>query len=210
MLRDALRVRLLIELAALMLLAGSVLAWPRPPWVNAALAGLGLLLLLANRGFTRARIWALFPVQAVSPWRPWLVTALCTAGGLALVAGLSAILGRGERLGPLSAGVVAFYAAWALLQQYQFQFYLLGRLLVLLPSTAAVCGTGLAFAAVHYPDWAVMAVTGPAGCCWAALYLRYRLLAPLALSHAVLGAAFFQWVCGLDLPAHWTRLVWPP
>lgn len=212
MTRDALRARLLSELALLVALTGLVLTIPRPPWVNFALAGLGLALLLANRGFTRVRVWASFPVEVERPRQGWLAAALFTGAGIGLLAGITAAQGQAERLSsPPPLRVIGVYAAWALLQQYLFQFYLLGRLLVLLPRPLAVCGTGVAFAAVHFPDAVVMAATGPAGCIWALFYLRYRLLVPLAISHAVLGAALFQWVYGRDLLAHWTHLTaWAP
>ena len=57
----------------------------------------------------------------------------------------------------------ALYFPWALLQQYIFQFYWFGRWLRLVPAPVAVALTAVAFAAVHFPRWPVMAVTLVAG-----------------------------------------------
>ena len=57
--------------------------------------------------------------------------------------------------------VFCLYAAWALLQQTLFQFYLLGRLCVLLPrvSPLIVCTfNGIVYGLVHLPDvWTTLA-----------------------------------------------------
>ena len=97
----------------------------------------------------------------------------------------------------------ALYFPWALLQQYIFQFYWFGRWLQLVPAPVAVALTAVAFAAVHFPRWPVMAVTLVAGAVWALIYLRWRRLLPLALSHALLGTALHYWVFGNDLLERW-------
>ena len=95
------------------------------------------------------------------------------------------------------------YFGWALLQQYIFQFYWFGRWLQVVPAPVAVALTAVAFAAVHFPRWPVMAVTLVAGAVWALIYLRWRRLLPLALSHALLGTALHYWVFGNDLLERW-------
>ena len=95
------------------------------------------------------------------------------------------------------------YFAWGLLQQFVFQFYLLGRLLYVMPAAAAIALTGIAFSMVHFPRVPVMAVTLIAGIVWALLYRRYRSLVPLAASHALLGATLHYWVFGRDLLELW-------
>lgn len=95
------------------------------------------------------------------------------------------------------------YLAWGLLQQFVFQFYLLGRLLYILPAAAAIALTGIAFSMVHFPRVPVMAVTLIAGIVWALIYRRYRSLLPLAVSHALLGATLHYWVFGRDLLELW-------
>jgi membrane protease YdiL (CAAX protease family) len=97
----------------------------------------------------------------------------------------------------------SLYFPWALLQQYIFQFYLFPRWLRLVPVPAAVALTALAFSAVHFPRWPVMAVTVVAGAAWALIYYRCRRLLPLALSHALLGTALHYWVFGNDLLERW-------
>ena len=64
----------------------------------------------------------------------------------------------------------ALYFPWALLQQYIFQFYWFGRWLQVVPVPVAVALTAVAFAAVHFPRWPVMAVTLVAGAAWALIY----------------------------------------
>ena len=49
--------------------------------------------------------------------------------------------------------------------------------------------------------------TVAAGTVWSFLYYRYRLLVPLAFSHAALGSAFFYGLFGHDLAAEWQALL---
>lgn len=97
----------------------------------------------------------------------------------------------------------ALYFPWALLQQFVFQFYLLGRLLYVLPARLAVGVTALVFSAVHFPRAMVMAGTVVAGWVWALDYRRHGQLWPLALSHALLGTTLHYWVFGGDLLSSW-------
>jgi membrane protease YdiL (CAAX protease family) len=98
----------------------------------------------------------------------------------------------------------ALYFPWALLQQFVFQFYLLGRMRWVLPYWPAICGTALAFSGVHFPRAPVMIGTLFAGVVWGATYHRYGKLLPLAASHAVLGATLHYWVFGRDLWLLWS------
>jgi len=41
---------------------------------------------------------------------------------------------------------------------------------------------------------------------WSFLYYRYRLLLPLAISHAALGSAFYYGIFGHDLAMEWKGL----
>jgi hypothetical protein len=92
---------------------------------------------------------------------------------------------------------------WARLQQYIFKFYWLGPWLPLVPAWAAVAATALAFSAVHYPRWPVMGVTLVACTVWSLIYLRWRTLLPLVVSHGLLGTALHYWVFGNDLLERW-------
>jgi membrane protease YdiL (CAAX protease family) len=95
------------------------------------------------------------------------------------------------------------YFPWGLLQQFVFQFYLLGRLSYLLPPAAAVAITAVAFSAVHYPRYPIMAGTLIACVFWSLSYSRHRVLLPLAASHALLGVTMHYWLMGRDLVADW-------
>ena len=208
--------RLRIELAILVGLTTAVLLiFPqRPPWVNGILAIVGLSFILANRRFTREQVWGCFPVIHD---RRYCVIHTTVLVGLFTLAGiiLFAILGwwqagASRLLNPHALAALTVYFLWGLLQQYLFQFYLLGRLLVALPRTAAIFCTALAYAIVHFPHAGTMAVTLVAGVVWTVLYYRYRVLLPLAVSHALLGSTLFYWVYGRDLLAHWLALAATP
>ena len=204
--------RLLIELLVLVgLTAVLVLLFPqRPAWLNGLLAIFGLTLLVINRRFTREVVWQRCPV--VYDRRYCVVhsiagTALFTAAGLILLALVAwRQVGTAAVFDPAWLLALPVYLVWALLQQYLFQTYLLGRLLVLMPVVWAIFCTALAFALVHFPEVGTMAVTLVAGIAWTTLYYRYRVLIPVAVSHAVLGAALFYWVYQRDMLALWGQI----
>lgn len=86
----------------------------------------------------------------------------------------------------------------------------IGRIRVLLPSlpqpyVAAL--NGLAFALTHVSNPWIAAMAGIGGAFWSALYLRCRLLWPLAISHALVAVTFFYWVYGRDVAAQWKYLL---
>ncbi len=185
--------------------------------VSAAL--FGLVMLGLNVRFTQDVVWAQFPlalsraerlrgcVRAVLP-------VLLIAAGLCLVIGV--MVGYADngwptvwkRLGNWHIVIaVGVYLPWALLQQTLCQFYLHGRLRTLFPPTIAVVCTGIVFGLVHFPNLWVMLLTTGMGMFWTALYARYRVLIPLAVSHAVLGAVFFYWIYGRDLALKWGKRV---
>jgi membrane protease YdiL (CAAX protease family) len=181
----------------------------RPPYVDFALAGAAVALIVLSAGRSR-RLWALagtVPDAAGHAWRVVLgfttvaLAALAIAGTIAAQRAGTPALERFSNWHVLAAA--ALYLPWALLQQYIFQFYLFGRWLRVVPLPIAVALTAASFAAVHFPRWPVMAVTLVAGGVWALAYLRWRRLLPLALSHAMLGTALHYWVFGNDLLARW-------
>lgn len=211
------------ELGTLGILTGLFLfCFPhRPLLVEIGLALLALVLLALNAGFTRNEIWRQFPVSGTKEARLracLLRVGLVTLGVVAVLLGIGGAIGYAEHgrrslLERMANGhlIVALlvYFPWALVQQVLLQFYLLGRLRTLWPARIAVLATGLSFALVHLPDVWVTAGTATAGIWWAALYLRYRVLIPLALSHAVLGVTFYYWVYGRDPIAELSSLCWP-
>lgn len=210
----------LVILAALS--TGFLVLFPRRPIgvdVGLALFALGLVLLTAKH--TRSTIWGPSPVEIKETrWQRCVAsTMIPTALAMSLfllvgiviayqAAGWAAV---GYRiLNPRILTAVTLYFPWALLQQTLFQFYLLGRMRALWPSLSPLSQSalnGLAFGLVHAPDlWiAVMAWLG--GTMWSLLYLRYRLLWPLALSHALLGTTLYYWVYARDLGGQWMSLL---
>jgi membrane protease YdiL (CAAX protease family) len=203
-----------IELAAIAIAALMFVATVRvrPPYLDLALAAaaVALIALSARRS---SRLWRGTSTAAREPQRrsAWLASAAFTAAALIALAALAAtdafdtsgstMLDRALNWHIVIA--VALYFPWALLQQYIFQFYLLGRLLHLIAPPAAIALTALGFACVHFPRWPVMAVVAVAGAVWALIYFRHRTLLPLAASHAVLGSALHYWVFGNDLLNRW-------
>lgn len=216
-LRPPSRRSLLIELLVLGLLAAAFLVVfeSRAGYVDLLLAAAAVGVILLGRSRSRA-LWSRHRGAKGPPAerrrRAVFAAGALTAVALAVLAAVGAAFAFREgglaettaRLGnPRIMVAVLMYLPWALLQQFVFQFYLLGRLLALVPTGGAVTLTALAFASVHYPRTPVMAVTLLAGAVWALLYRRYRSLLPLAVSHALLGAALHYWVFGRDLARMW-------
>jgi len=203
------RRRAALELALLAVATPAllVLAPHRPVLLDVALATLGLALVASGWRATRRSAWAA-PPPAIARRRADRALAAATLTLLALMVATALALGRA--MDPLRAAAAlataALFTPWAWLQQALFQFYLLGRLRVLLPNAADILVAaidGAVFAAVHAPAWDLVIVTGPAGWLWSGYYLRARRLWPLALSHAALGTGYFYAVRGEDLLERW-------
>jgi membrane protease YdiL (CAAX protease family) len=191
----------------------------RPPYLDFVLAAAAVALIVLSASRSR-RLWELQrsvdPTGARGAWKAALVF---TGAALVVLAGAAVLVARAagtpvvERFGNWHMLVVAaLYFPWALLQQYIFMFYWFGRWLRLVPVPVAVALTAVAFAAVHFPRWPVMAVTLVAGGVWALIYYRWRSVVPLAVSHALLGTALHYWVFGNDLLERWVPLLrrWLP
>lgn len=175
--------------------------------IDAVAALLGLALIALGARDTRERVWGPPPAPARERRRRSAMTmAGVTAAGLAVLgtaAAWKAVAAGASptdllpRLGdPRVFVTLALFVPWALLQQTLFQFYLLGRLRVLLPSAPPLLLStldGALFGAVHLPDTDVALITTVAGTVWSRVYLRDRALLPIALSHALLGTAYFSW-----------------
>ena len=213
--------RLLIELLVLGVLTLIFLfVFPqRAVYIDGLLAVLALALIGLNARFTKNSVWAQFPPMS-DLWtrarRSYALAGAFTIPVILVFAVTGFALGYRE-FGWEGAWVrvanwhilVAFllYLPWALLQQFLFQFYLLGRLLTLLPPSMAVIATGLAYSLVHLPEVGVALATAPAGIFWTFLYYRDRLLLPLGLSHALLASTFYYWVYGQDLFMVWQQVI---
>ncbi len=187
----------------------------RPRYLDGVLGVAAIVLIGAAYGRTR-RLWAAQPA-ARGPYAERLGAASLRAGAFTL-AGALLFFAIGARLGYEHGGwpgaadrvlnvhylpALALYVVWGLVQQFVFEVYLLGRLMYILPPRAAIVLTALTFSAVHYPRFVVMAAVLVAALVWASLYRRYRVLLPLAVSHAILGASLHYWIFGRDLLAQW-------
>ena len=114
----------------------------------------------------------------------WSYAALVVA--LALAIGLI-LHGSGEHMTP-TPGLrqVLRYFGWALLQQYLVCAIYAERWNIVTGNCYLAAWLGaLGFALMHAPNAALMLATFAGGLCWCAIYLRYRALLPLALSHTV-------------------------
>jgi membrane protease YdiL (CAAX protease family) len=182
----------------------------RPSYVDFALAGVAVVAIMLSTRRSE-RIWALAPAPpAPSDRAAWQLAGGFTLLSLVALAGIGIVVARatGEPWQPRFlnwhfAVAAPLYLLWGFLQQYIFQFYLLGRLLQVLALRLAVPVMACAFAAVHFPRWPVMLATLVAGCVWSLCYFRSRRLLPLAVSHGLLGAALHYWVLDHDLLEMW-------
>jgi len=206
-----------IELAVLAALTFAFLfVFPeRPILADVGLALFALGLLALNARYTKNVVWGQFPSALDHRSRLRQTCMLVGSATGIVVMGLFATgLALGYHEGGWDTAVrrvanwrvlvaLALYFPWALLQQTLFQFYLLGRLRTVLPASFAVTCTGVSYALVHPPDIVVTTATAVAGVCWTYIYFRYRVLLPIAFSHALLGSTFYYWVNGRDLVKDW-------
>src|SRR6266404_1022765 len=219
----SIRGKVAVELGVIAVLtAVFLLLFPRrSPAVDVGLAGFALLALAVSATYTKKVIWAASPPPvaekrfnrciAVVFWvtvPPALLFLLI--GGIVAYrnGGWPAVADRVFNWRILAA--FGCYLPWALMQQTLLQFYLLGRLLALFPKRllfVPMMITGTCFGLVHLPDVWTALVTVASGVVWSFIYYRYRLLLPLALSHAALGSAFYYGIFGHDLAAEWRALL---
>jgi hypothetical protein len=218
---QSLKQRILTELFVLGVLTTVFLVvFPkRPIYLDVFLALFALGLIASNARFTRNSVWAQFPPEQdlqTRVRRSYFLASVVTipillafvAIGLALGYRQSGWDGAWARFLNYHLPIAfALYLPWALLQQFLFQFYLLGRLLTLFPAPVSVVATGMAYSLVHLPDLNVALATAAAGIFWSFLYRRYRILLPLGLSHALLGSTFYYWVYGHDLFMVWKEVL---
>jgi hypothetical protein len=216
------RAKVIVELSVIVVLTTIFLVMfpTRNPLVDVVLAGFALLCIVFSGRYTKRVIWAASPPPvadnrtkrclAVLFWitiPPTLLFLLI--GGIVACknGGWPAVGGRIFNWRILAA--FGCYLPWALMQQTLLQFYLLGRLLVLAPKQFLFVPfiiTGTCFGLVHLPDLWTALVTVVAGTAWSFMYYRYRLLLPLAFSHAALGSAFYYGIFGHDLATEWRSL----
>jgi len=216
------RRRTAIELLILGLLATGFLALVprRPISVDVVLAVLASVLVLLNAGYTRTHIWGLLPRQVEgTDWRPGVFVTMTLTLLVVLVFFLIGVAigyqgadrpgAKARILHPYLPTAVLLYVPWALIQQILFQFYLLGRVCTLCPSLHPLAQSllnGLVFGVVHTTDIWILLLAALGGTLWSFLYLRYRRLWPLVVSHALIGTTFYYWVYGYDLASRWRVL----
>lgn len=218
-----LRGKVAVELGIIAALT-TVFLWlfpKRSPVVDVGLAGFALLCLCVSAGYTKNIVWAASPrpvednrfkrCMIVTLWLtvPPALIFLLIGGFVAYQnGGWPGVAGRVVNWRILAA--FGCYLPWALMQQTLLQFYLLGRLLAVFPKQyrfVPMMITGACFGLVHLPDVWTALVTVASGFVWSLVYYRYRLLLPLAFSHAALGSAFYYGIFGHDLAEEWRALL---
>jgi membrane protease YdiL (CAAX protease family) len=176
--------------ALLLLVLWTPMPWQLPLW-GIALAGMLAL--------TRSRFDGLEPMGlCIGNFRPAL-----WAVGLAFVLAVAAVaLAVDLRTLQVPASPIRFvahygaYAIWAFVQQIGLQCFFLSRLLRLMPDTlSAVSVAAGMFAIAHLPSPILVVAALIWGFVACMLFLRYRNLYLLAISHAILGIAI-----GITIP----------
>jgi len=218
-----LRGKVAVELGIIAVLT-TVFLWlfpKRSPVVDVGLAGFALLCLCVSAGYTKNVVWAASPrpVEENRFKRCVIVTLWLTVPPALIFLLIGGFVAHQDGGWPGVAGRVfnwrilaAFgcYLPWALMQQTLLQFYLLGRLLALFPKQylfVPMIITAACFGLVHLPDVWTALVTVASGVVWSFIYYLYRLLLPLAFSHAALGSAFYYGIFGHDLAEEWRALL---
>jgi Type II CAAX prenyl endopeptidase Rce1-like len=133
--------------------------------------------------------WRPMGLRVSIPFRSlWIIAASLTLAVIAI-----AIATRLHTLRQFE-GLAAFiqrywgYAIFAFAQQFLLQAFFLLRLLRLLPTrTTAVVVAASLFALAHLPNPILTPITFVWGLAACLLFLRYRNIYPLAISHAILG-----------------------
>jgi hypothetical protein len=124
------------------------------------------------------------PFRWIGNRQAWGYAALVAA--MALVIGLALKGADNHLVAPPGLRQVVRYLGWALLQQYLISAVCTQRWQIVTGNTFAAAYLGaLGFALLHTPNAALMVATFVGGLCWCGIYLRYRALLPLAVSHAV-------------------------
>jgi membrane protease YdiL (CAAX protease family) len=217
------RRRLAIELLVLGILSsGFLVLFPqRPISADLGLALFAVSLVLLNANYTRTSIWGQWPLEGEQRgwWQCAVVTMAFTALAILVLLFIGIAIGyqgagwpgaKARILHPYIPTAMLLYWPWALLQQTLLQFYLLGRVRTLCPSfhPLALSGlNGLAFGVVHGTDLVIVFLAALGGTLWSWLYLRYRRIWPLAISHTLVATTFYYWVYGYDLASRWSAFL---
>lgn len=191
------RQRILLEVAVpyslILLVIWTPRPWQRFLWWVAALAVAAIAALsyqgLRSLGLrsTSLRARGLLAPDFIEGF--WIVgtAILLVAAAVVLAARMHTIhLPRGGAVGLIKA--YWLYALWSCVQQLLLQGFFLQRFLVLFnkPAHAALIAAAL-FSLAHLPNPILTVVTCVWGFVACLLFLRYRTLMPLCISHAILG-----------------------
>ncbi len=177
----------LLELAIGYVLILLVIWTPRP--LQRVLYLLAALFLASVVGLSFQSLSAM-GLRAANLWR----SLWCFGLALVLAAAVLLVSAHFHALHPVG-GPAEFlrrywgYALWALVQQILLQDFFLRRLLAVLPGRPFAAATAAAtiFAATHLPNPVLTPVTLVWGLLACLLFLHYRNLIPLALTHALFG-----------------------
>lgn len=210
----ALRRRITIEVSLLAVLTPLFLHYAPPRGdLFMLLAVLFLALILAGAKHTRERVWGAPRGTAAGRRRHAATAMILLTAPVALGTILTGVAWHREIAYAKLLLACVIYFPWALIQQTIFQFYLLGRLRALAPGAPPyllALGNGTVYGLVHAPHTSIMLLTALAGTVWSYTYLRDRLLAPIAASHAVLGATYYCVFVGRDLIGEIARFLGIP
>ena len=173
---------LLVAYALILLVIWTPNPWQRP------LYGVAAAFILA------VSWWAFDGWQAMGLRRTNLLQSLWIVGlGLLGAAIAIMIAARAGTLRPWHGPIELIerfwgYAIWAFLQQFLLQIFFLERFLRLVSSkTLAALLAAVLFSFAHLPNPILTVVTLVVGLAACALFLHYRNLYPLAVTHAILG-----------------------
>jgi hypothetical protein len=163
--------------------------WTPRTW-QTILSGV-LVLFILGVLWRNFRGWASMGMQVKNLARSsWVVAvSACIAGVAVLIAGRMGTLHAPETMSLFIKTYLA-YAIWSFVQQLLLLDFFLGRLVQLVESkTRAVIGTAGVFALAHLPNPVLTPVTLIGGAITCLIFLHYRNLYVLGLSHAILGIA---------------------
>jgi membrane protease YdiL (CAAX protease family) len=156
--------------------------WQRPLYLAAA----AFILVVSWRAFDS---WAAMGVRVTN-----LLRSMWIAGAALLFSAVSvAFAARLHTLRPWQGPVELVqrfwgYAIWAFLQQFLLQIFFLQRFLRLVSSKNLAISLAVAvFTAAHLPNPLLTTATLLWGLAACLLFLRYRNLIPLGITHAILG-----------------------
>ncbi len=181
--RAALELALVVLPCIALLLAG----WPQRG-ANHPLAMLAFIFAMVSWLAPVPRLASQAPMRWIGDAAAWRDALFATLAAVVLFAPLY-LLPDGDHIASRSEDRFWRYPLWALLQQGLLLFAIAPRCLHITRGNAlaAAALSGVVFALLHLPNFALMLATLAGGMLWAMLGYKHRALLPLAVSHAALG-----------------------